>query len=170
MGRVKLKHAKGRRDAEAAKATGAQPMVMGDEAAADLSKLLGAAAEKMAPKAAAGETMTKKEKRQIRHHALLKKLEAGKVVKSKGRRRKKAPVPKSLDMKHLLDALPTLKDRTALKPGKTRRKPRASQSFEVNKKLLEKDMKHLEAVTEHPHFRADPMGTVLGHLRQMYKP
>lgn len=170
MGRVKLKHIKGRRDAAAARATGSQPMVTGDQATGNLSKLLGAAVEKMAPKAATGDTVTKKEKRQMRHDALLKKLEAGKVVKSKGRRRKKASVPKSLDMKHLLDALPALGDRAALKPGKTKRKPRASQSFEVNKKLLAKDMKHLETVSKHPHFQADPMGTVLSHLRQMYKP
>lgn len=171
MGRVKLKHVKGRRDADAAaKATSAQPMVPGGQVTGGPSELFGAAAEKLvAPKAPVGEMMTKKEKRQMRHDTLLKKLEAGKVVKSKGRRRKKAPVPRSLDMKHLLDALPAVGDRTALKPGRTKGKPRASQSFKVNKKLLEKDMKHLETVAKHPHFQADPVGTVLNHLRQMYK-
>ncbi|XP_065302991.1 uncharacterized protein [Dermacentor albipictus] len=97
----------------------------------------------------------------------IRQLEAGKIVKRK--RWKKACVPRALDLKNLVDALPTMVERTAVKLGRTRRKPRASKSFQASKKLLEKDMKHLERVVNHPQFQVNPIDVVLEHLRQAYK-
>ncbi|KAL3184649.1 hypothetical protein MRX96_005980 [Rhipicephalus microplus] len=113
----------------------------------------------------AASTVTKKEKRKMRHEALVKKLEAGRVTKRKDRK-KKARV---LDMKKLMDALPTVAERKSSKAGTTRQKPRASMSFQVNKKLMAKDMKHLEELANHPQFRANPFDAVLNHLRQAFK-
>lgn len=144
---------------------GGQPKVQGGATGKQLVHRLGLAFST----AEAEMAKTKKEKRKMRHEAFLKKLEAGKIVKSK-HRKKKPCVPKALDLKNLVDALPTVVERTALKPGKTRRKPRASKSFQASKKLLEKDMKHLERVVNHPQFQANPIDAVLSHLRQAYKP
>ncbi|KAH6920539.1 hypothetical protein HPB50_028473 [Hyalomma asiaticum] len=58
----------------------------------------------------------KKEKRKMRHEALVKKIEAGKIVKKK-HHKKKAHVPKALDMRNLMDALPTMVERKAAKAG-----------------------------------------------------
>ncbi|XP_075533706.1 uncharacterized protein LOC142566730 isoform X3 [Dermacentor variabilis] len=124
---------------------GGQPEVQGGATGEQLGHRLGLAFST----AKAGIAKTKKEKRSMRHEAFIRKLEAGKIVKHK-RRKKKACVPKTLDLKNLVDALPAVVERTAVKPG-------------------EKDMKHLERVVNHPQFQANPIDAVLNHLRQAYK-
>ncbi|XP_077507101.1 uncharacterized protein LOC144116259 [Amblyomma americanum] len=175
MGKVKLKRVKGSRD-------GARPAdhaKFADARCSAASQALssGANAEELVhrlgltepPGCSGAAPKTKKDKRKMRHEAFIKKLEAGKVVKSRRKCcKKKAPMSKSLDMKHLFDALPAVTDRTTLKSGRPKGKSRASKSFQANKKLLLKDMKHLEQVVKHPHFQANPMEAVLNHLRHAY--
>lgn len=169
MGKVKLKSTKGN---QVKKRPDSKPMIAGGLPDVQVDTSADQAGHRLGLASSTAGTVTarkKKEKRKMRHDALVKKLEAGKIIKKK-HHKKKARVPKSLDMKNLMDALPTMVERKASKPGKMRRKPRASKSFQVNKKLLEKDMKHLEQVANHPQFQANPIDAVLNHLRQAYKP
>ncbi|XP_065302994.1 uncharacterized protein [Dermacentor albipictus] len=167
MGKVKLKATKGNSDDKRPldlKKGDSKPLVAGGQPEVQGSATgLGPALST----AVAGMAKTKKQKRKMRHEAFIRKLEAGKIVKRK--RWKKACVPRALDLKNLVDALPTMVERTAVKLGRTRRKPRASKSFQASKKLLEKDMKHLERVVNHPQFQVNPIDVVLEHLRQAYK-
>ncbi|XP_065302993.1 uncharacterized protein [Dermacentor albipictus] len=190
MGKVKLKATKGNSDDKRPldlKKGDSKPLVAGGQPEVQGSATgLGPALST----AVAGMAKTKKQKRKMRHEAFIRmlqgtkqaaphplrqtsnsswrrELEAGKIVKRK--RWKKACVPRALDLKNLVDALPTMVERTAVKLGRTRRKPRASKSFQASKKLLEKDMKHLERVVNHPQFQVNPIDVVLEHLRQAYK-
>lgn len=104
----------------------------------------------------------KKEKRKMRHDAFMKKLETAKMTRKAQKKRKKRAT--SLNMGLLADALPTL-EKMSLKSGGLKEKPRASLGFRANQKLMLQDMKHMESVLNHPHFKADPMTAVLNHLR-----
>ncbi|XP_065302989.1 uncharacterized protein [Dermacentor albipictus] len=115
MGKVKLKATKGNSDDKRPldlKKGDSKPLVAGGQPEVQGSATgLGPALST----AVAGMAKTKKQKRKMRHEAFIRKLEAGKIVKRK--RWKKACVPRALDLKNLVDALPTMVERTAVKLG-----------------------------------------------------
>ncbi|KAL1442525.1 hypothetical protein MTO96_030738 [Rhipicephalus appendiculatus] len=135
MGKVKLKPTKGNLCDKVKKRSSSKPMITGGLPDVQVDTSGDHPGHRLGLASSTAGTVTarkKTEKRKIRHEALVQKLEAGKVIKRK-HRKKKARV---LDMKNLLDALPTMAERKASKARTTRRKPRASKSFQVNKKLL----------------------------------
>ncbi|XP_065302990.1 uncharacterized protein [Dermacentor albipictus] len=138
MGKVKLKATKGNSDDKRPldlKKGDSKPLVAGGQPEVQGSATgLGPALST----AVAGMAKTKKQKRKMRHEAFIRmlqgtkqaaphplrqtsnsswrrELEAGKIVKRK--RWKKACVPRALDLKNLVDALPTMVERTAVKLG-----------------------------------------------------
>ncbi|XP_065302988.1 uncharacterized protein [Dermacentor albipictus] len=136
MGKVKLKATKGNSDDKRPldlKKGDSKPLVAGGQPEVQGSATgLGPALST----AVAGMAKTKKQKRKMRHEAFIRmdmcknqdqvdwklvqsqhirQLEAGKIVKRK--RWKKACVPRALDLKNLVDALPTMVERTAVKLG-----------------------------------------------------
>ncbi|XP_064457691.1 uncharacterized protein LOC135368398 isoform X2 [Ornithodoros turicata] len=107
--------------------------------------------------------MTKREKTMMKREAFKKKLAATKPVKMKAKQRRK---PTWLTLTSLQDALPTLESLCRKKKKQpAKEKPRASKSFRTNQKLLLQDMNDMERIANTEYFKADPLKSVLTHLR-----